>query len=64
MCRHTTQSIQMIVSGVGQISANVQCGPYLGLIWGENMEELTQSLVAQALGGLMCMGGGSLPTST
>lgn len=50
MCRHTTQSIQMIVSGVGQISANVQCGPYLGFIWGENMEELTQSLVAQALG--------------
>lgn len=50
MCRHKTQSIQMIVSGVGQISANVKCGPYLGLIWGENMEELTQSLVAQALG--------------
>lgn len=67
MCRHTTQSIQMIVSGVGQISANVQCGPYLGFIWGENMEELTQSLVAQALDVepiVGCVCGGSLPTST
>ena len=50
MCRHKTQSIQMTVSGVGQIWASVQRGPYLGLVWGENREELTETFVAQALG--------------